>query len=60
MGKMRRFKSAGHVQRFLSAFAPIRGHFRLQRHNTPAAAYYAQRRQRFERWNEVAAVQMVI
>ena len=40
---MRRFKSAGHAQRFLSAFEPIQGHFRLSRHKRPAAEYRAQR-----------------
>src|ERR671927_104995 len=30
--QMRRFKSAGHAQRLLSAFEPIRGHFRPRRH----------------------------
>jgi putative transposase len=30
---MRRFKSAGHAQRFLSAFGPISSHFRVGRHS---------------------------
>jgi len=29
---MRRFKSAGHAQRFLSAFGIITSHFRVGRH----------------------------
>ena len=55
---MRRFQSAGHAQRFLSAFAPLWGHFRLSRHQRPAAEYRAQRLQRFESWNEVTGVPM--
>src|SRR5215203_4131362 len=51
--QMRRLKSAGHAQRFLSAFEPIRGHFRLSRHNRPAREYRAQREQRFQSWLEV-------
>ncbi len=33
---MRRFKSAGHAQRFLAAFGPIRGHFCPRRHRLKA------------------------
>ena len=32
--KMRRFKSAKHAQRFLSAFGPIAGHFQPRRHRS--------------------------
>lgn len=56
--QLRHFKSAGHAQRFLSAFEPIRGHFRLRRHQRPAAEYRAERMQRFQSWNEVTEVQM--
>ncbi len=56
--QMRRFKSAGHTQRFLAAFEPLRGHFRLSRHNKPAAAYRAQREQQFVSWNEVTGVEI--
>jgi putative transposase len=55
--QMRRFKSAKHAQRFLSAFEPIRGHFRLSRHKRPAAEYRAQRMQRFEVWNSITSMQ---
>jgi putative transposase len=34
--RMRRFKSPGHAQRFLSAYGPIASHFRLRRHHLPA------------------------
>jgi putative transposase len=56
--QMRRFKSGGHAQRFLSAFEPIRGHFRLSRHKRPAAEYRAQQKDRFIAWNEVTGVQV--
>jgi putative transposase len=55
---MRHFKSAGHAQRFLSAFEPIRGHFRLRRHKRPAAEYHAARREQFGSWNEVTGAHM--
>ncbi|MDP9378967.1 MAG: IS6 family transposase, partial [Chloroflexota bacterium] len=53
---MQRFKSAGHVQRFLSAFGPIRDHFCLRRHLLKAREYRAQRQRRFQVWNEVTGV----
>ncbi len=40
---MQRFKSAGHAQRFLSAFSPIRDHFCPRRHLLKAEEYRAQR-----------------
>ena len=36
---MRRFKSAGHAQRFLSAFGPISSHFRVGRNHYSAKGY---------------------
>jgi putative transposase len=53
---MQRFKSAGHAQRFLSAFGPIRQHFCPCRHRLKAEAYCTERRQRFQVWNEVTGV----
>jgi putative transposase len=50
---MRRFKSAGQAQRFLSAFGPIHGHFRPRRHRLTARAYRAERQRRFLAWTEV-------
>ena len=50
---MRRFKSAGQAQRFLSAFGLILEHFRLRRHRLTAAAYRAERHRRFHAWAEV-------
>ena len=54
---MRRFKSAGHAQRFLSAFGPIRDHFCLRRHRIKATTYRQIRGERFRVWNEVTGVQ---
>jgi putative transposase len=55
---MRRFKSAGHAQRFLSAFGPIREHFCPRRHRLKAREYRAERQQRFQVWNEVTGLQI--
>jgi putative transposase len=55
---MRRFKSPGHTQRFLSAFEPIRDHFCPRRHQLSAEAYRQERTQRFLVWNEVIGVQL--
>ena len=54
--KMRRFKSAKHAQRFLSAFGPIAGHFQPRRHRFRAKDYRALFQGRFQTWNEVAGV----
>src|SRR6266700_4710033 len=54
--KMRRFKSAKHTQRFLSAFGPIAGHFQPQRHRLRAGEYRAILQGRFQQWNEVTGV----
>ena len=55
---MRRFKSAGHAQRFLSAFGIISSHFRPRRHLLKAKHYRAEMRSRFAQWVEVSCVQM--
>jgi putative transposase len=51
--QMRRFKSPGQAQQFLSAFGPIRGYFCLGRHRLKAMDYRAQRRQRFDSWRVI-------
>jgi putative transposase len=51
--KMRRFKSAKHAQRFLSAFGPIAGHFQPRRHRLAAGEYRTLLQDRFHTWNEV-------
>jgi putative transposase len=45
---MRRFKSPGQAQRFLSTFDPMRGHFHPKQHELSAKRYREQLRQRFE------------
>ena len=55
---MRRFKSAGHAQRFLSAFGIICSHFRPGRHLLPAEHYREEMRSRLATWAEVSCVQM--
>jgi putative transposase len=56
--QMRRFKSAGYAQRFLSAFEPLRGYFRLRRHKRAAVEYRAERTQRFQNWKQLTGVEM--
>ncbi len=53
---MQRFKSTGHAQRFLSAFGPIREHFCPRRHLLKAGEYRAERKARFQVWDEVTGV----
>ena len=48
--RMRRFKSPGHVQRFLAAYGPIASHCRPRRHRLTADAYRATRAERFAAW----------
>ncbi len=55
---MRRFKSAGHAQRFLSAFGIIASHFRPRRHLLTAERYREEMQTRFGTWAEVSCVQL--
>ena len=50
---MKRFKSAGQAQRFLSAHDGINNLFLLRRHRVPADQYRAARTQAFQVWAEV-------
>ena len=50
---MRRFKSSGHAQRFLSAFGIISSHFRPGRHLCSAGVYREIMKRRFATWEEV-------
>jgi len=50
---MKRFKSIGHAQRFLSAFSGISPHFRPRRHLLSAADYRQVMADRFAVWNEI-------
>ena len=52
---MKRFKSARHAQRFLSAFSGI-SHFRVRRHLLSAADYRQVMANRFAVWGEVTAL----
>ena len=57
--QMRRFKSAKHAQRFLSAHAHIGNLFRIRHRHTMAADYRGARRQAFEAWQETTCVRSV-
>jgi len=50
---MRRVKSAGHAQRFLSAFGLISSHFRVGRHLYSANGYRTVMKARFAVWEDV-------
>ena len=54
--QMKRFKSAGHAQRFLSAHDGISNLFHLRRHQVPAAQYRAARTEAFAVWAEISGV----
>src|SRR5215210_5878494 len=54
--QMKRFKSAGQAQRFLSAHDQINNLFHLRRDHLPAAQYRAARTQAFQTWAEVTGV----
>ncbi|MEP0920056.1 IS6 family transposase [Leptolyngbya sp. DQ-M1] len=56
--RMRRFKSPGQAQRFLSAFDPIRRHFHPRQHQLSAKHYRKQLRQRFKDWREITDVKI--
>ncbi len=53
---MKRFRSSGGVQRFLSAFSGISPHFRPRRHRLTADAYHREMTARFATWNEVTGL----
>jgi putative transposase len=53
---MKRFTSAGHAQRFLSAFSGISPHFRPRRHLLHAQEYRREMATRFSTWNEVTGL----
>ena len=54
--QMKRFRSAGQAQRFLSAHDGINNLFHLRRHQVPATQYRADRTQAFRVWAEVTGV----
>ena len=53
---MKRFKSAGHAQRFLSVFGIISSHFRVGRHLYRARGYKQVMKSRFALWDEAICV----
>ena len=55
--RMQGFKSAGHAQRFLSAYGPIAQHFRPRRHLLSAPEYRQEMRQRFASWAEITGTE---
>jgi len=54
---MRRFKSAGHAQRFLSVFGIIVSYFRPARHLCTAGVYREMMKRRFAAWEQVVGAQ---
>jgi putative transposase len=57
---MRRFKSSGHAQRFLSAFGIINSHFRVGRHLYRASGYRSVMKSRFAEWEGAICVEAII
>ena len=57
---MRRFKSAGHAQRFLAAFGTITSHFRVGRHLYRAHGYREVMKSRFAVWQDVICIEAVL
>src|SRR5258706_12920713 len=57
---MRRFKSSGHAQRFLSAFGIISSHFRVGRHLYRASGYRAVMKSRLAVWERAICVEAII
>ena len=53
---MKRFKSPGQAQRFLSSHDQINNLFHLRRDHVPAAQYRTARTQAFQTWAEVTGV----
>ena len=53
---MKRFTSARHAQRFLSAFSVISPHFRPRRHLLHAQEYRREMANRFSTWNEITGL----
>ena len=50
---MRRFKSPGHAQRFLSAHGPTNNLFRCGRHKLSREEYRTSCKQAFNMWHDV-------
>jgi putative transposase len=57
---MRRFKSAGHAQRFLAAQGPRRDHFCPRRDRLAAQHYREAMQERFVVWNTITGIALAI
>ncbi len=57
---MRRFKSAGHAHRFLSAFGIITSNFRVGKHLYRASGYRVVMKSRFAVWEEAICVEAIV
>ena len=57
--QMKRFKSAGQAQRFLSAHDGINNLFQLRRDHVPSNQYRAARAQAFRTWADVTGAAMI-
>jgi putative transposase len=57
--RMQGLKSAGHAQRFWSAYGPLAQHFRPRRHLSSASEYRQEMRNRFESWAEMTSMERV-
>ena len=55
--QMKRFKSARHAQRFLSAHDQINNLFLLPRHRMTATDYRAERAHAFQAWHDVCGIE---
>jgi putative transposase len=55
--RMQGFKSAGHAQRFVSAYGPIAQHFRPRRHLLSASEYREEMGKRFESWADMTGTE---
>jgi putative transposase len=53
---MKKFTSARHAQRFLSAFSGISPHFRPGRHRLTAEDYRREMADRFTTWNQITGM----
>ena len=51
--RMQGLKSAGHAQRFLSAYGPIAQHFRPRRHLLSASEYREEMGKRLQSWADM-------
>ena len=56
--QMKRFKSARHAQRFLSAHDQINNLFLLPRHRMTATDYRAERTRAFQAWHDVCGIKL--